>query len=64
MTHEQGKIRKKYKMEDTTCPECRGYGIIPDYGPFADDFYGEKECYVCHGRTTIKQRKYLEESVR
>jgi DnaJ-class molecular chaperone len=32
-----------------TCPNCDGYGIVPDYGAFGMDFEGDKECPDCKG---------------
>lgn len=52
--------RNKYKVTETTCPECRGYGIVADYGAFMADFYGPKECPECKGKTTIKVRVRVE----
>ena len=31
------------------CCECRGYGVVSDYGFTGYEFHGAKECDVCGG---------------
>ena len=54
------KTNKKaaYKYEDENCQQCRGYGIVADYGN-GEDFYGDKECPSCKGSGRQKVRRYL-----
>jgi hypothetical protein len=35
--------------ERVTCPTCGGHGVVSDYGPSGEDFYGPKECPTCLG---------------
>jgi len=51
--------RKNYKVMETSCPECDGYGVVADYGTFCDDFYGPKECPFCKGKVSIKERVFV-----
>ena len=39
-------LKKGWSRE--TCWECRGHGIVPDYGS-GYDFYGPKDCSTCKG---------------
>jgi DnaJ-class molecular chaperone len=39
-----------------TCWNCRGYGLVADYGSFGMDFYGDKECDVCEGTGNVFAR--------
>lgn len=39
-----------------TCAECDGHGVVGDYGPFGDDFYGAKTCPACGGSGRERDR--------
>lgn len=43
-------------MKTERCHECNGHGVVSDYGPFGDDFYGPQECKTCQGGGRVPAR--------